>query len=91
MDWPPPRDILLSVCDLGTRWAVSVPCLYESKSIILLPYLVFSARFFAGKYSVLYLGFLAGAVLPLIPWWLHRKYPKRSFDKVIFSASRLNV
>ena len=43
-----------------------------------------SARFFAGKYSVLYFGFLAGAALPIIPWWLHRKYPRRSFDKVGF-------
>jgi hypothetical protein len=28
---------------------------------------VTSARFFAGKYSILYFGFLAGAVLPIIP------------------------
>lgn len=31
------------------------------------------AEFFAGKYHYLYWGFLLGAVLPFIPWFLHKR------------------
>lgn len=41
--------------------------------------------FFAGRYQVLYWGFLLGAILPLIPWALHKKYGKRwPFKRVAF-------
>ena len=37
--------------------------------------LVGPARFFAGKYRSLYLGFAIGAVLPIVPWWIYRRRP----------------
>ena len=37
--------------------------------------LVGPARFFAGKYRSLYLGFAIGVVLPIIPWWIYRRRP----------------
>ncbi|KAK4701267.1 hypothetical protein P7C70_g4966, partial [Phenoliferia sp. Uapishka_3] len=36
--------------------------------------LVAPARFFSGQYAVLYWGFLIGALLPVIPWVMHKRY-----------------
>lgn len=42
------------------------------------------ARFFAGKYRYLiYLGFPLGAILPVIPWYLSKKYPKSKLWKAV--------
>ncbi|KAF8318464.1 OPT superfamily oligopeptide transporter [Clavulina sp. PMI_390] len=69
------------------QWTGRLPGIFYSASVIW--GLVGPARFFAGKYSVLYLGFLVGALLPILPWWLHKKYPGRSFDKVCRLRQRL--
>lgn len=49
--------------------------------------LIAPARFFSGKYLYLYAGFPIGALLPLIPWVLHkralRKNPKSTFWKQV--------
>ena len=34
-------------------------------------------RFFVGNYSQLYWGFALGAVVPLVPWLLHRRFARR--------------
>lgn len=35
------------------------------------------AEFFVGRYKVLYWGFAIGAVLPLIPWLLHKRFGRK--------------
>ncbi|KDN39744.1 OPT-domain-containing protein [Tilletiaria anomala UBC 951] len=43
------------------------------------------AQFFTGKYSILYWGFLAGLVLPIIPWLLHKRWGRKlPFRRVAF-------
>lgn len=44
--------------------------------------LIGPSEFFGGKYHVLYYGFAVGAVLPLIPWWLHRRTRISALTKV---------
>lgn len=89
--------------DMGTSRAVrsSSRFLFKGRRwlLILGPWRLHSARFFAGKYSLLYYGFLIGAILPFIPWLLHKRYPRWNLDKVrdlfgfgvIYSLSLLRV
>jgi hypothetical protein len=42
------------------------------------------ARFFAGKYRLLYLGFPLGAAVPVAMWLAHKRWPHRKFNKVVF-------
>jgi OPT family oligopeptide transporter len=54
--------------------------------------LVGPAEFFSGAYRKLYLGFLIGAILPFIPYVLHKKYrykwlPKVAWPIILHSAA----
>ncbi|KAF9507706.1 hypothetical protein BS47DRAFT_1351209 [Hydnum rufescens UP504] len=69
-----------TVEDPTGQWTGRSPSTFYSASVIW--GLVGPARFFVGKYSILYLGFLAGAVLPVIPWLLHKRCPKLGLDKI---------
>ncbi|KAF8340507.1 OPT oligopeptide transporter protein-domain-containing protein [Cantharellus anzutake] len=62
------------------QWTGRGPSIFYSASVIW--GLVGPVRFFTGKYSILYWGFLIGIVVPVIPWYLHKKYPKLPFDKI---------
>lgn len=42
------------------------------------------AEFFAGKYHVLYWGFLIGAIVPLVPWALYRRYKVKWLKQIAF-------
>ena len=42
------------------------------------------ARFFSGKYVVLYSGFLLGVLVPVACWFAHKRWPGRKFNKVVF-------
>ncbi|EPQ31156.1 uncharacterized protein PFL1_01344 [Pseudozyma flocculosa PF-1] len=44
--------------------------------------LIGPAEFFAGEYRILYAGFLIGALLPLIPYLLHKRYGGKMWNKV---------
>lgn len=46
--------------------------------------LIGPAEFFGGKYRVLYMGFAIGAVLPVIPWLLYKKYGKKWLPQIAF-------
>ena len=61
------------------QWTGRAPAIFYSASVIW--GLVGPAEFFAGKYKLLYLGFPIGAVLPVIPWYLSKRYPKQRFWK----------
>ncbi|RKO93545.1 OPT oligopeptide transporter protein-domain-containing protein, partial [Blyttiomyces helicus] len=41
-------------------------------------------RFFSGQYSVLYYGFLVGAIAPVLTWGLHRRFPGSGWNYVNF-------
>ncbi|KAL7420969.1 hypothetical protein Q5752_003853 [Cryptotrichosporon argae] len=64
------------------QWTGLRPQIFYSASIIWGA--VSPARFFSGKYAVLYLGFVVGAVVPIGCWFAHKRWPGRKFDKVVF-------
>jgi hypothetical protein len=41
-------------------------------------------EFFSGKYRNLFWGFGVGALLPLVPWLLHKRWPRASWNLVSF-------
>ena len=53
------------------QWSGRKPEIFFSASVIY--GLIGPERFFAGPYRLLYWGFLVGAILPLIPWYLHKR------------------
>lgn len=42
------------------------------------------ARFFAGKYTWLYMGFVLGAIVPIALYWAHKRWPGKKLNKVVF-------
>ena len=44
------------------------------------------AEFFTGRYAILYWGFAIGAILPFIPWILHKRFGSKwfPFRKIAF-------
>lgn len=64
-----------SVTDPTGQWDGRKIHIFRSASIIWGA--VGPEKFFAGKYKYLYWGFILGAVLPLIPWLLHKRLQKR--------------
>ncbi|EKD00847.1 hypothetical protein A1Q2_04857 [Trichosporon asahii var. asahii CBS 8904] len=62
------------------QWTGRRPQIFYSASIIWGA--VGPARFFAGKYRVLYLGFPLGALVPVVLWWAHRRWPGYKLHKV---------
>ncbi|CED83030.1 Sexual differentiation process protein ISP4 [Phaffia rhodozyma] len=64
------------------QWSGRQAAVFYSASIIW--GLVAPRRFFSGKYWVLYLGFPIGVAVPVLMYYLHKKYPSRGFDKIVF-------
>ncbi|WVQ81284.1 OPT family small oligopeptide transporter [Cryptococcus sp. DSM 104549] len=64
------------------QWTGRAPGIFYSASIIWGA--VAPARFFSGGYEWLYLGFLVGAVVPVVCWWGHRRWPGYKLNKVVF-------
>lgn len=62
------------------QWTGRRPQIFYSASIIWGA--VSPRRFFAGKYMVLYLGFPLGAVVPVVLWYAHRRWPGYKLHKV---------
>lgn len=53
-------------------------------SYVSLPWIPTAKLIFCFVLQWLYLGFPIGAVLPFLAYLLHRKYPGKSFDRVIW-------
>jgi hypothetical protein len=64
------------------QWTGRSPGIFYSASIIWGA--VAPARFFSGKYTWLYGGFVLGAVVPIGMYWAHHKWPGRKLNKVVF-------
>jgi hypothetical protein len=62
------------------QWTGRRPQIFYSASIIWGA--VGPARFFAGKYRVLYLGFPLGAAVPFLLWLAHKRWPNKKLNKV---------
>lgn len=62
------------------QWTGRRPRIFYSASIIWGA--VSPRRFFAGKYWVLYLGFPFGAIVPVLLWLAHRRWPDKKLHKV---------
>lgn len=62
------------------QWTGRRPRIFYSASIIWGA--VSPRRFFAGKYWVLYLGFPFGAIVPVLLWLAHRRWPNYKLHKV---------
>ncbi|CAH7675322.1 OPT family small oligopeptide transporter [Phakopsora pachyrhizi] len=74
------RDMLDgTVIDPTGQWTGRKPEIFYSASVIW--GLIGPVKFFSGKYKILYWGFPIGAILPFIPWLLHKRYPIKSFWK----------
>ncbi|KAL7415982.1 OPT oligopeptide transporter protein-domain-containing protein [Mrakia frigida] len=71
-----------TLADPSGQWTGRAPAVFFSASVIW--GLISPARFFAGKYWVLYLGFPLGVAVPYITYRLHLRFPGRGFDKVVF-------
>ncbi|KAG0145764.1 hypothetical protein CROQUDRAFT_45326 [Cronartium quercuum f. sp. fusiforme G11] len=63
-----------TVEDPTGQWTGRKPEIFYSASVIW--GLIGPIRFFAGKYRVLFWGFPIGVLLPFIPWFLAKRYPK---------------
>lgn len=55
------------------QWTGRAPAIFYSASVIW--GLIGPARFFAGPYRILYSGFVIGAILPFVPWFINRRRP----------------
>jgi len=64
------------------QWTGRSPSIFYSASIIWGA--VAPARFFSGKYTWLYMGFVLGAIVPLVGYWAHKKWPGRKINKFVF-------
>lgn len=42
------------------------------------------ARFFVGNYVKLYFGFLIGFLLPVVPWLLNKRFPRKWWQQINF-------
>lgn len=62
------------------QWTGRRPGIFYSASIIWGA--VSPRRFFAGKYRVLYLGFPFGAIMPILLWFAHKRWPNMKINKV---------
>ncbi|KAM0748072.1 OPT-domain-containing protein [Meredithblackwellia eburnea MCA 4105] len=69
-----------TIVDPTSQWSGRAPEIFMSASVIW--GLVAPARFFSGQYRVLYWGFGIGALLPIIPWLLHKRYGGSFWKKV---------
>lgn len=67
-----------TIADPTGQWTGRKPELFYSGSVVW--GLIGPFRFFSGKYKYLYLGIPLGAVLPFIPWYLSKRYPKWSWE-----------
>ncbi|PLW21798.1 hypothetical protein PCANC_02927 [Puccinia coronata f. sp. avenae] len=67
-----------SIADPTGQWTGRKPELFYSGSVVW--GLIGPFRFFSGKYKYLYLGIPLGAVLPFIPWYLSKRYPRWSWE-----------
>lgn len=75
------RDFLDGTTEDPTgQWTGRRPQIFYSASIIWGA--VSPARFFAGKYRVLYLGFPIGAAIPVALWLAHKRWPNKKLNKV---------
>ncbi|GAA6026094.1 hypothetical protein JCM8202_002520 [Rhodotorula sphaerocarpa] len=57
--------------DPTQQWTGRKPEIFFSASVIF--GVLAPQRFFSGQYRVLYWGFLVGAILPVIPWYLYKR------------------
>lgn len=64
-----------SVTDPTGQWDGRKIHIFRSASIIWGA--VGPEKFFSGKYKYLYWGFVLGALLPFIPWLLHKRFQKK--------------
>nr|WVH01953.1 OPT family small oligopeptide transporter [Naematelia aurantialba] len=71
-----------SVVDPTGQWTGRSPQIFYSASVIWGA--VAPRRFFSGKYEVLYLGFLLGAIVPVVCWLAHKRWPRMKWNKVVF-------
>nr|ODN90504.1 OPT family small oligopeptide transporter [Cryptococcus depauperatus CBS 7841] len=71
-----------SLIDPTGQWTGRAPAIFYSASIVWGA--VAPARFFSGGYEVLYLGFLVGALVPVVCWLAHKRWPGWKLNKVVF-------
>jgi hypothetical protein len=64
------------------QWTGRSPSIFYSASIIWGA--VAPARFFSGKYTWLYMGFVLGAIVPIMGYWGHKRWPDRKLNKMVF-------
>jgi hypothetical protein len=64
------------------QWTGRSPSIFYSAAIIWGA--VAPARFFSGKYTWLYMGFVLGAVVPLVGYWAHKRWPGKKINKIVF-------
>ncbi|GAA6030608.1 hypothetical protein NBRC10512_007749 [Rhodotorula toruloides] len=69
-----------SIADPTQQWDGRKPEIFFSASVIW--GLIGPKRFFSGQYHVLYWGFLLGALLPLVPWYIYRRTGKPFWKKI---------
>ncbi|KAK4051978.1 hypothetical protein OIO90_004508 [Microbotryomycetes sp. JL221] len=69
-----------TLIDPTGQWSGRKPEIFMSASVIW--GLVAPARFFSGLYRPLYLGFLIGALLPLLPWFVYKKTGNRFWRRL---------
>ncbi|KAI5450685.1 hypothetical protein NCC49_002941 [Naganishia albida] len=67
-----------SQIDPTGQWDGRKPFIFMNASVIW--GVVAPKRFFAGQYQILYLGFPLGVAIPLVCWYLHKRYPDTRFD-----------
>ncbi|EIW67086.1 hypothetical protein TREMEDRAFT_40668 [Tremella mesenterica DSM 1558] len=71
-----------TLVDPTGQWTGRSPAIFYSASVIWGA--VSPARFFTGKYVVLYGGFVVGGMIPVICWLAHKRWPGKKFNKVVF-------
>ncbi|KAK4050273.1 hypothetical protein OIV83_003594 [Microbotryomycetes sp. JL201] len=69
-----------TLIDPTGQWSGRKPEIFMSASVIW--GLVGPARFFAGLYRPLYLGFAIGAVLPFLPWFIYKRTGNRFWRRL---------
>jgi len=71
-----------TIRDPSGQWDGRRPKIFYSASVIWGA--VAPKRFFAGKYQVLYFGFLIGAIVPIVLFYAHKRWPGYKLHKVVF-------
>ncbi|GAA5958951.1 hypothetical protein JCM3765_000782 [Sporobolomyces pararoseus] len=69
-----------SIIDPTAQWTGRRVEIFFSASVVF--GCVSPARFFVGEYRYLYLGFLFGALLPIVPWLLYRRSKNRFWKQI---------